>query len=401
MTAEPRQRHRRRTLTDLMVANLPRRAKRYPYSDPGQTGLFVRVMPHGAHVFICASRDPYGKQVWTTLGTTDELQIEQAREQARTIRRRVKQGLPAVEPPAPRAESFAVVADGWLTRHIRKNGARTAGNIERVLRVYVLPHWRDRDFSLLKRRDVTALLDSVEDKHGPHMADKTAMVLRGIGRWHASRTDDYVSPFAGLSSRVPKHAQQRHRVLTDDELRSIWEAADTAGALGAAIKLLLLTAVRREKILELKWDDVSADGVWMIPTAPREKGNAGTLRLPEQALAIIRSQPRLVGDPCVFRPGVFGARAVAAFRRASGTSGWRVHDLRRSARTLMSRAGIERDLAERLLGHSAGAIEQTYDRHSYDLEKAQALRRLAALIEQIVDGSTGGNILRFETAAVS
>jgi integrase len=403
MTAEP-QRRRRKVLTDAMIQTLPRRSKRYPHSDPMQVGLFVRVMPDGPpHTYICAARDPFGRQKWVTLGSSDELKIEEAREQARTVRKRVKQGLPAVEPPPPKAESFAAVAEGWLQRHVFKNNVRTAAALQRILAKYVLPHWGERDLASIKRRDIAGLLDGVEDKHGPHMADKVAMCLSSVGKWHANRTDDYVSPFAGLASRVPRHEQKRSRTLDDDEVRAIWKAADEAGALGAAIKLLLLTGQRREKVWSLRWDDISPEGVWTLRTEPREKPNAGELQLPEQALEIVRGQPRLLGQPLVFRSGAFNSRAVAAFRAASGTSGWRIHDLRRTARTLLSRAKVQREDAERVLGHVVGTdIEGIYDRHRYDAEKAEALRRLAALVDTIVNGPTeGGNVLRFEAAAVS
>lgn len=386
MTAEP-QRRRRKVLTDAMIQTLPRRSKRYPHSDPMQVGLFVRVMPDGPpHTYICAARDPFGRQKWVTLGSSDELKIEEAREQARTVRKRVKAGLPAVEPPPPKAESFAVVANGWLQRHVFKNNVRTAAALQRILAKYVLPHWGERDLSSIRRSDIAGLLDGIEDKHGPHMADKVAMCLSSVGKWHANRSDDYISPFAGLPSRASKDA--RSRTLADHELRSIWKTADTAGALGAAIKLLLLTGARRQKLWTLRWDDVSPDGVWTLRTEAREKPNAGTLVLPEQALAIIRSQPKFASSPFVLPYKSFNSRLIAAFRGASGTNDWRLHDLRRSARTLMSKAGVRPDIAEKCLGHAVGTIEATYDRHHYEAEKAEALRRLAVAIDYVVGGGS-------------
>lgn len=61
-----------------------------------------------------------------------------------------------------------------------------------------------------------------------------------------------------------------------------------------------------------------------------------------------------------------------------------LHDLRRSARSLLSRAGVRPDIAERLLGHAIAGVAGVYDRHSYREEKADALRRLAGLIDGIV-----------------
>lgn len=102
----------------------------------------------------------------------------------------------------------------------------------------------------------------------------------------------YQPPFVAGMKRVSGEARKRSRTLTDDELRRVWAAAGDAGTYGALIKLALLTAQRREKVVTMKWSDLAPDGVWTIATAPREKNNPGTLILPEPALAIIKAQPR-------------------------------------------------------------------------------------------------------------
>jgi integrase len=70
---------------------------------------------------------------------------------------------------------------------------------------------------------------------------------------------------------------------------------------------------------------------------------------------------------------------------ASGVSNWTLHDLRRTARSLMSRAGVPSEHAERCLGHVIGGVEGVYDRHKYIAEMAIAYEKLAVLISQIVD----------------
>ena len=77
------------------------------------------------------------------------------------------------------------------------------------------------------------------------------------------------------------------------------------------------------------------------------------------------------------------------FDDASGTKGWALHDCRRTARSLMSRAGVATDHAERCLGHVIGGVRGVYDRHEYHREKAQAFEALAALIDRIVSGTEG------------
>jgi integrase len=68
----------------------------------------------------------------------------------------------------------------------------------------------------------------------------------------------------------------------------------------------------------------------------------------------------------------------------SGVTGWRLHDLRRTARSLMSRAGVPSDHAELCLGHVLTGVRATYDRHAYHAEKAEAFERLSALVMTIV-----------------
>jgi integrase len=196
-------------------------------------------------------------------------------------------------------------------------------------------------------------------------------------------------------------------LLNDDELRSLWRAAVRAGAYGALIMLLLLTAQRRSAVVGMRWADLDGD-VWHIPAEPGAKSTGGDLRLPEMALSIIRSQPRFVGCPYVLSRGGRGplsgfSTEKASIDKSSGVTDWVVHDLRRCARSLMSRAGVSREHSERVLGHTISGVEGTYDRHPYFAEKADALRRLADLIEQIINGAPGGNVvpMRSQAGAVS
>ena len=64
---------------------------------------------------------------------------------------------------------------------------------------------------------------------------------------------------------------------------------------------------------------------------------------------------------------------------------WTLHDMRRTARSLMSRAKVPTDHAERALGHVIGGVRETYDRHEYLDEKRQAFDALAGLVALILD----------------
>lgn len=168
----------------------------------------------------------------------------------------------------------------------------------------------------------------------------------------------------------------------------MWDAA--SGTFGDLVKLLLLTAQRRDKVATLRWADVSVDGTWTVPTGAREKGTGGALVLPELDLEIIRARPRLGDNPFVFAgrgDSHFSgySKAKAALDAKAGVRSWCLHDLRRTARSLMSRVGVRPDIAERVLGHAIGGVEGVYDRHHYQQDKAHALQSLAALIETIIN----------------
>jgi integrase len=377
----------RKTLSDTGVAALKPRAKRYAFPDPQLAGHFVRVQPSGAKSFVAVTRDPGGKQIWSTIGDTNVVGISDARAQARSIIQRVNAGLPAVE---PKGETFAQVAANWTKRHVEGNGLRSAPGIGRLLKLHVLPTWGDREFTSIRRSDVAALLDHVEDEHSPRQADLVLAVVRGIMNWFATRNDDYNPPIVRGMGR--DKAAPRARILSDDELRAVWKATEGAGAFNGIIRLCLYTAQRSRKVAAMKWSDITLDGEWLIPREPREKATAGSLVLPEVALAIVKAQPRIAENPYVFASPQGNNKWLSGFGKAKanldaklpGMKPWTIHDLRRSARSLLSRAGVSTEHSERVLGHAIPGIQGVYDRHAYREEKADALARLAALIDAIV-----------------
>jgi integrase len=380
----------RKQLTDAGVAALKPKATRYSHPDPALAGHYVRVTPTGAKTFVAVTRTPDGKQKWTTIGPVDALTVEQARDRARAALNRVRAGLPANEAPAAPPATFHEVAEGWLKRHVRARGMHSETEITRLLNSRIYPAWRDRPFLGIRRSDVVALLDEVEEAASSKQADYVLTTVRAIMNWFATRHDDYDPPVVRGMRRTDPKSRQRARILNDEELRNVWRAAEGAATYGAMVRVALLTAQRREKIAGMRWEDIGQDHEWTIPTEKREKGNAGSLLLTPVAVAIIRAQPCL--GPYVFagrRDRPFsgfskGKRSVDA--RLPPMPQWQFHDLRRTARSLMSRAGVSSEIAERVMGHAVGGVEGIYDRHEYRTEKADAIRRLAALIETIVEG---------------
>jgi integrase len=112
---------------------------------------------------------------------------------------------------------------------------------------------------------------------------------------------------------------------------------------------------------------------------------------------VIETQRR-DGGRFVF-PTSAGGKTKKKFDAATGTSGWTLHDCRRSCRSLMSRAGVNSEHAERCLGHVIGGVEGVYDRHHYLPEMKRAYDALAALIERIANPPKGNVTLMKKRAA--
>jgi integrase len=197
--------------------------------------------------------------------------------------------------------------------------------------------------------------------------------------------------------------EARARILSDDELRAIWRACDDGHpTFGAMVKVLLLTSARREKVSTMKWSDIDDRGVWNIPRVKGEKANAGSLPLPPLALDIIRSRPRIDGNPFVFASTHAHLRSFSKLKAEldakSGVRGWRLHDLRRTARSLLSRAGVRPDISERVLGHTLRGVEKIYDRYDFQTERGDALAALAKLVETIINPPATTNVVTLKAS---
>lgn len=381
-------------LTEEGVAKLKSpTAGQVDYYDAGMPGLVLRVNYGGAKVwralYYIKKTDANGKRLTlpTTkkLGLYPRLKLKDAREKARQF---------LVDPQKAMTQAddgtFKDVAENFIKRYvIAEKALRTRPEIERVLKKYIYPQWQYRPFREIGRRDVAALLDKIVDDNGPRQADAALAIIRKMMNWFATRDDYYVSPVVKGMHR--NNSDDRSRTLNDDEIRALWKAAD--GTFGALLKVALLTAQRREKVGTMKWDNI-VDSVWTIDSEEREKSNAGRLPLPQAAIDIIEAQPRISGNPYVFAAGKgkgrfnsFSQRKEEIDAKLPDMRRWTTHDLRRTARSLLSRADVRPDISERVLGHAIKGVEGVYDRYAYTEEKGQALAALASLIENIINPS--------------
>jgi integrase len=294
-------------------------------------------------------------------------------------------------------DTFKAIAEAYLARPEARN-LRTARVRRQVLERLVFPPGRlgGRPISEIRRSDVIRLLNRIEDENGAVMADKVFSLIRKVMNWHAIRDDDFVSPI--VRGMRAANGQGRTRILTDDELRAVWRAAEAQpGPFGAFVQFLLLTGARRLEASAVSWDElVGAD--WTLPAA-RNKTKVDLIRpLAPAAMAVLERLPKIGKRSYVFTTD--GQRPIGGFSRvkrrldqASDVTAWTLHDLRRTARSLMSRAGVPADHAERCLGHVIGGVRGIYDRHEFHQEKRQAFEALAGLIERIVKPAPGGTVV--------
>jgi len=149
---------------------------------------------------------------------------------------------------------------------------------------------------------------------------------------------------------------------------------------GRYLRFLLLIGARRTEAAGMAWAELDG-AVWTLPAA-RNKTKIDLVRpLSKAALATL---PERNGELVFGMPRGAIGHAKEEFDKAVPLPHWTLHDLRRTARSLMSRAGVPSDHAERCLGHVIGGVRGTYDRHEYYNEKARAFEELAGQIERIV-----------------
>jgi integrase len=360
-------------LTDRFVATA-KVATRTDYFDETATGLALRVSETGAKNWSYHYTLD-GKRVRLTLGAYPVVSLAAARAKAVAARTDLAEGR---KPQSTSAGTLHAICEDYLAREGSK--LRSVGQRRATLERLIYPRLGSRPIADIRRSEIVALLDEIEDQRGPVMARVTLQVIRKIMNYHASRDDDFRSPI--VRGMAPP-SKARQRVLSDDELRRVW-AASSNGVFGRLVRFLLLTATRRNEAAHMNRSELAGSD-WIIPAARYKTNLPHLVPLSREALALLPAEGEWMFTANGRVPVNNFSAPKQVFDQASGVSGWVVHDLRRTARTLMSRAGVSADHAERCLGHVLPGIRGTYDLHEYATEKRQAFEALAAQVDRIVN----------------
>jgi integrase len=394
-------------LTIKALENLKPAGRRREVSDGGMPGLYFVIQPSGKQSWAYRYRFNGRPRKWT-IGPCPAIDLKTARELAREALRKVAAGAdPCTEKKAAKTAAripvgldlIETVTSRFVAQHAkRKLKPATAAEIERLLGREVVAPWRGRRLSQITRADIHNLLDGIVTRGSPVTGNRTLAWLRRMCAWAIERGLMEVSPCAGI--RAPAAETSRDRVLSDDELKAVWRAADALETpYNGFIKLLILTGARRSEVAGMTWSEIdTASRVWTFPAARAKNATEYQIPLSDSAVQILRALPRIADSDLVFtlsgRVPIRGFHNVKTRIDALMPAGpsWTLHDLRRTFASGCARLGIAVHIVEAALNHKSGSIRgiaAVYNRYSYDTEKRAAMQAWANFIQALVNGEAG------------
>ncbi|MGO9681342.1 MAG: tyrosine-type recombinase/integrase [Beijerinckiaceae bacterium] len=393
--------HAKLTAQFCKTIKAPEKGQR-DYWDLIRPGLGLRVSQGGKRAWTVVYKKN-GRMRRFTLGSFPTLPLADARRAAAKALLAVQNGKdPATAKREARvAETFGELSALYLERHAKVE-KRSWPEDERIIDRELLPAWKFRKAGETRRADVIALLDGIVERGAPVMANRTRALISKIFNFGIGREIVEANPAHGIG-RPGGAEQQRDRVLSEEEIRTVWKALESESPKTRAIfRLALLTAQRRSEITGMQWAELDLDsGWWTIPAERAKNGLAHRVPLSPEAVRILESVKRSIkrkkktgarDEPLVFRGGRIGrplTNLQKPMRRIKDASAvdFHFHDLRRTAASLMTGIGIPRLVVSKILNHIEGGITAVYDRHSYDAEKRAALLKWERHLVAIATGN--------------
>lgn len=367
--------------------------------DPDLPGFGVRLRP-GKASYVVQYRVGV-EQRRKSLGDVRKVTVEDARGIARKRFAQIELGIdPDAEEEKRRTEqtadarTFEKVAELYLEAQKPRVRPNTYIAEERYLRRHCQP-LQKKPVSKVSFEDVAGLLRDLVRDHGPTSAARARGALLAFFSWCMRQGLAKANPVIGTENPI-RGKEPRSRVLNDEELRLIWRNC-LDDDFGKIVRLLLLTACRRDEIGGLRWPEIDvAASKLLLPKDRTKSKRALELTLPATALAIIQSVQRRNSRDTLFGGGTNGFNAwsynsLALNARMTAAEGkaitpWRLHDLRRTVRTRLGKLGVLPHIAELVLNHAGhkSGIGGVYDHHDYGPEIAEALRKWEAHLLAIV-----------------
>lgn len=426
------------TLTDRWVRSagaLPPSGQVETFDDRAPR-FGVRMTAKGSRTYFATYRLD-GQARRFTIGDATAIKADDARQEALRIHGLVKQGidpnserrrLEAAETAARRATapiSFTDTVDLYFKKRVLPDGLRSAKELRRLFDLHVIPAWGGRPARDIVRADVLKLLDTMRANGLPTQANRVLAALKTLFKWAIVRDHIVADPSIGVEKPTPEKA--RDRILTDDELRLIWLAADVLGPVyGGFIRMLILTGQRRTETAKVKRSDIDGKN-WLIPAGTAKNGKAHNVPLSPLAIATLEALRNCGPSAPVFTTDA-GETSISEFVRtkkkldhevlrlareeakARGDEpkkvkvphDWTLHDLRRTAASGMARLKVAPHVIEKCLNHSPreiSGVAAVYNRHGYDTEKRTAFDAWANHVGALVGITSPANVLPFKASA--
>jgi integrase len=389
-------------LTHRSIEAMTAQGAPYRVPDARCPGLAVRVAADGARTFDCAFRIKGGGMKRLSLGAFPDVPLEAARERAHALKKAARAGVDLVgeEKAAAAEKAKRLTVDALIEKYCRKvvrGKLRTAKEIENRLKRALKPKL-ELPPEDLKRRDLRELFDEAAEAGHEREAEKRRQTVGAMFRWALSQDFLEADPTAGL--KAYDAGTPRDRVLSNDEIRTLWQwlDADTFPAAHSnAMKLQLLLGARCGEVAGMRAEEVDATNwVWTLPPARSKNGKERVTPLVGLAREIV--------DACLPKAGpVFasetGKPLTAAHvgqtlikrRKRLPIPHFSTHDLRRTFATSLDGMGISIELIAAIVGHesSVNRNAQTLVRHYLRADKLEQKRvaleawdiRLGAILE--------------------
>ncbi len=324
------------------------------------------------------------------IGQYPALSLSDARTEALRLRALVAQGK---DPKAPldAAPDVATAVAEYLEKEVSQLSVNSQKSYRSFLSNHLVERYGHLNLSQFTDRHLAALMDDIVTSGRPATASAVFRVVRRFLNW-AMRTRRYIDTNPADLVAEPKPPKSRDRVLTAAEIASI------QGALGqdegsVLVRLLFLTAARLNEVAHMRWEDLSLDEkTWTIPDT--KNGTVHIVPLSDPALQILKTMHAIRSTGYVIS-GSDGLKPYSGFSKlkrrideASGVTDWRFHDIRRTAATIMRRAGIDRDVVKAVLNHKVSDVTAIYDRYDLLEERKKALCVLAKEINLLTTPSS-------------
>lgn len=394
-------------LTDTALKALKPKDKPYTLAD--ERGLYVEVFPTGGVVWRFRYRIG-GKQEKLTLGKYPALTLKNAR----IKRDEAAQAAAMGDSPAQQKQLAKVAAAGATTvadfgeRFFREIVAKERKDVSIPRRYFdksVVPFIGEKPMRDVSTEDVRAIIWRKKDEGFDAAAGEIRGVLKRMFDYGLTAGLVTVNPVLALPMRHVHKAKSRERALSPDEIRGFLKAAFESNIrrqFKIALHLILLTMVRKSELLLARWEHVDLEQAeWQIPAENSKTSKPHIVFLSRQSVALFKELQLLAGGSALVMPGrgsltkPFAHNAInnALKVALAGQSipAFTIHDLRRTASTLLHENGWASDVVEKALNHTIGGVRGVYNRAEYETQRREMLQFWADYIEQLM--SSGKVIL--------